>query len=44
MIHLDTAFQRLEALDLFAIESTGDWGLGRMFSHLAQGIEFSMTG
>lgn len=41
---IDIAFQRLEALDLSAIESTGDWGLGRMFSHLAQGVEFSLTG
>ncbi len=44
MIAIDTAFRRLEALDLSAIESTGDWGLGRMFSHLAQGVEFSMHG
>lgn len=41
---LDTAFRRLEGLDLSAMASTGDWGLGRMFSHLAQGVEFSMTG
>lgn len=38
------AFARLEALDLAAIETTGDWGLGRMFSHLAQGVEFSLSG
>lgn len=46
MIHtpLDTAFRRLNALDLSAIQSTGDWNLGRTFSHLAQGVEFSMTG
>ena len=41
---IDRAFQRLEQLDLSAIESSGDWGLGRMFSHLAQGVEFSMHG
>lgn len=41
---LDTAFRRLDALDLSAIGSTGDWGLGRTFSHLAQGVEFSMIG
>lgn len=41
---LGSAFRRLEGLDLSAIESSGDWGLGRMFSHLAQGVEFSMTG
>lgn len=41
---LDTAFRRLDALDLAAIQSTGDWDLGRTFSHLAQGVEFSMTG
>ena len=41
---LDIAFRRLEALDLSAIGSTGDWGLGRTFSHLAQGVEFSITG
>jgi len=41
---IDRAFQRLEGLDLSAIESTGDWGLGRMFSHLAQGVDFSMHG
>ncbi len=41
---LDLAFQRLDKLDLSAIESTGEWQLGRMFSHLAQGVEFSMTG
>ena len=38
------AFQTLEALDLSRIQSTGDWDLGRMFSHLAQGVEFSMDG
>lgn len=41
---IDTAFRRLEALDIAAIESTGDWGLGRMFTHLAQGVDFSMSG
>ena len=41
---IEQAFRRLEALDLAAIESTGDWGLGRMFSHLAQGVAFSMHG
>jgi hypothetical protein len=41
---LDIAFRRLDALDLSAIQSTGDWNLGRTFSHLAQGVEFSMTG
>ncbi|GAB5449493.1 DUF1569 domain-containing protein [Gymnodinialimonas sp.] len=41
---LDTAFRRLEDLDLSAIQSTGDWGLGRTFSHLAQGVEFSLSG
>lgn len=44
MTSLDHAFARLDALDLSAIQSTGDWDLGRMFSHLAQGVEFSMTG
>lgn len=39
-----TTFRTLETLDLNAIESTGDWGLGRMFSHLAQGVAFSMAG
>lgn len=41
---LDTAFRRLDTLDLSAIQSTGDWDLGRTFSHLAQGVEFSMSG
>lgn len=41
---LDTAFRTLDALDLTAMQSTGDWGLGQMFSHLAQGVEFSMSG
>lgn len=41
---LDTAFRRLDSLDLSAINATGDWGLGRTFSHLAQGVEFSMSG
>lgn len=41
---LDTAFRRLDGLDLSAIQSTGDWDLGRTFNHLAQGVEFSMTG
>ena len=43
---LDTAFRKLDdiALDLSSMESTGDWGLGRTFNHLAQGVEFSMTG
>jgi len=44
MTPIETAFRRLDALDLAAIESTGDWGLGRMFAHLAQGVEFSMNG
>jgi hypothetical protein len=44
MTETDLAFRRLEALDLTAIESTGDWGLGRMFSHLAEGVDFSMHG
>ncbi len=44
MTDIELAFKRLEGLDLSAIESTGDWGLGRMFSHLAQGVEFSMHG
>lgn len=44
MTPIEAAFQRLELLDLDAIESTGNWGLGRMFSHLAQGVEFSMNG
>jgi hypothetical protein len=41
---IDKAFRRLDALDLDAIQSSGDWRLGRMFSHLAQGVEFSMSG
>ena len=41
---IDLAFRRLDGLDLSAIQSTGDWGLGRMFGHLAQGAEFSMSG
>ncbi len=41
---LSAAFARLEALDLSRIESTGSWDLGRMFSHLAQSVEFSMQG
>ena len=41
---LDQAFHRLQGLDLSAIQSRGDWGLGRMFSHLAQGVDFSMQG
>ncbi|WP_168769125.1 DUF1569 domain-containing protein [Yoonia maricola] len=44
MPDIDLAFARLEGLDLSAIESTGDWGLGRVFNHLAQGVEFSMHG
>lgn len=44
MTALETAFRELNALDLTAIKSRGDWGLGRMFSHLAQGVTFSMTG
>lgn len=44
MTDIDRAFAQLEGLDLSAIESRGDWGLGRMFSHLAQGVEFSMHG
>ncbi len=44
MNDIDHAFRRLERLDLTSIESSGEWGLGRMFSHLAQGVEFSMNG
>lgn len=41
---VETTLRRLEALDVTRIENSGDWGLGRMFNHLAQGVEFSMTG
>ena len=41
---IDQAFRRLEAVDLAGLQNTGDWALGRMFNHLAQGVEFSMTG
>ena len=41
---VETAFRKLEALDLASIESTGDWQLGRMFCHLEQGVLYSMTG
>lgn len=40
----EIALARLNTLNLTHIQSTGDWDLGRMFSHLAQGVEFSMTG
>ena len=41
---LSKAFATLDKLDLAQIQSTGEWELGRMCSHLAQGVVFSMEG
>jgi len=36
--------KRLDSLALDSIETTGAWEVTRMFNHLAQSVEFSMTG
>lgn len=41
---LDLIMKRLDSLDLNTIETTGAWEVARTFNHLAQSVEFSMTG
>lgn len=41
---IDAALQRLNQLDIDAIDSSGEWGVARTLDHLAQSIEFSMLG
>ena len=41
---LDLIMNQLNSLDLDNIETTGEWEVARTFNHLAQSVEFSMTG
>jgi len=41
---LELLMERLDALALDSIETTGTWEVARTFNHLAQSVEFSMTG
>lgn len=41
---VDLAVQRLESLKLDNLATTGAWETARTFDHLAQSVEFSMTG
>lgn len=41
---LDLLMKRLDSLALDSIETTGTWEVARTFNHLAQSVEFSMTG
>lgn len=41
---LDVALDQLRAIDLTQVQTTGAWEASRTFEHLAQSIEFSMTG
>ena len=41
---IDAAIAQLDELDLSDLETTGAWDLGRTFEHLAQSVEFSVTG
>jgi len=43
-LSLDRLIGRLNALDVGSIETSGNWDVARTFNHLAQSIEFSMTG
>jgi len=43
-VALDILMKRLDSIDLDSIESTGVWEVARTFNHLAQSVEFSMTG
>lgn len=41
---IDLTLEKLETLDLAAIQKDGAWDVARTFNHLAQSIDFSMTG
>lgn len=41
---VSTTLSRLQQLDPVAIETRGSWDIARTFNHLAQSVEFSMTG
>ncbi len=41
---IDTALERLNQLDGSVLQASGAWDVSRTFNHLAQSIEFSMTG
>ena len=41
---VSTTLSRLKQLDPVSIETSGTWDIARTFNHLAQSIEFSMTG
>lgn len=43
-LSLDLIIERLDALALDRIETSGEWEVARTFNHLAQSVEFSMTG
>ena len=39
-----TTLSRLKQLDVASIQTSGSWDIARTFNHLAQSVEFSMTG
>jgi len=41
---IDLTLERLDTMDVSGIETTGSWEVARIFNHLAQSIEFSITG
>ncbi len=41
---MDRVMERLEGLDVSTLSATGSWESARIFDHLAQGVEFSLTG
>ncbi len=43
-LSIDLVIKRLDSLALDSIETTGVWEVARTFNHLAQSVEYSMTG
>lgn len=41
---IDATLERLDQIDASALQLSGVWNASRTFNHLAQSIEFSMTG
>lgn len=41
---LHRVYTQLDGLDPAGLTSAGDWQAARIFDHLAQGVEFSLTG
>ncbi|MEE9375713.1 MAG: DUF1569 domain-containing protein [Rhizobiaceae bacterium] len=41
---IDAAIDKLDSMTVGSIENSSAWEISRVFGHLSQGIEFSMTG